>query len=66
MTHTAEKSLKFLQAKAITGIKDFKDLDLMTELGLSYQIAFNVIAELEKYGYIEVDRQYVNSHFTLI
>ena len=63
MTHTAEKSLKFLQAKAITGIKD---LDLMTELGLSYEIAFNVIAELEKYGYIEVDRQYVNSHFTLI
>ena len=56
MTHTAEKSLKFLQAKAITGIKDFKDLDLMTELGLSYEIAFNVIAELEKYGYIEVDR----------
>lgn len=66
MTSLSEKALEILQAKAATGVKDFSDFDIMLPLNISFSVVCNVISELEKEGYIEVDRNYVNSHFTLI
>lgn len=66
MTSLSEKALKLLQAKADTGVTEFHDLDIMISLGLSFPVVSNVIAELEKEGCIDVDRQYVRSRITLI
>ncbi len=66
MTSLAEKALKILQDKAVTGAKDFKDFDIMLPLGLSFPVTSRVITELEENGYIEVDHTNVNSHITLI
>lgn len=66
MTSLSKKSLELLQAKAATGVTEFHDLDIMIPLGLSFPVLSNVIAELEKEGCIDVDRQYVSSRITLI
>jgi hypothetical protein len=66
MTSISRKALELLQAKAATGTTVFRDLDIMIPLGLSFPVVSNVIAELEKEGYIDVDRQYVSSRITLI
>lgn len=66
MTSLSEKALKLLQAKADTGVTEFHDLDIMIPLGLSFPVVSNVIAELEKEGCIDVNRQYVRSRITLI
>nr|DAP33821.1 MAG TPA: catabolite gene activator protein [Caudoviricetes sp.] len=47
-------------------LTEFHDLDIMIPLGLSFPVVSNVIAELEKEGCIDVDRQYVRSRITLI
>ncbi|MCI7129606.1 MAG: RecX family transcriptional regulator [Lachnospiraceae bacterium] len=66
MTSLSEKSLELLQAKRESGIKVFKDLDIMIPLGLSFPVVSDVIKELEENGYIDVDHRYVNSRFTLV
>ncbi len=66
MTSLSEKTLKLLQAKADTGTTEFRDLDIMIPLGLSFPVVSKVITELEEEGCIDVDRQYVDSRITLI
>ena len=66
MTSLSEKSLELLQAKRESGIKVFKDWDIMIPLGLSFPVVSDVIKELEENGYIDVDHRYVNSRFTLV
>ena len=66
MTSLSKKALELLQAKAATGVTEFCDLDIMIPLGLSFPVVSNVIAELEKEGCIDVNRQYVRSRITFI